>query len=181
MMIIIQHGLFGDWGYNMSKKIFLVLLSLLISVFILNGCVVLEPKNHYPTVLEISEDISAKIVKCFDTKDVDTLKGVFCSKTQSEHNLDDEIKLMFEKYEGKSMSYEVSCAGASGGYKDGEWFDKNITPKIKNWKTDTNKTYIITYFEYLIYDDNQDMIGIVSMSLRDSDGVILSKIGWDEE
>jgi len=157
-------------------KNILVLCNLIIIIFIFNGC----NNNYGMTDNEFSEMKSKEIVRCFDEKDIETLKLMFCEKTETEFNLDGEIQIAFDLYQGISTSYDFYFGGTAGGWKYGEWFDKNITPQIRNIKTDKDKIYKISWFEYLAFDEDENMIGIVRMSLRDSNGNILAKIGWDE-
>lgn len=116
------------------------------------------------------------IVECFDTKDVNALKNMFSESTKEKCNLEEEIQIAFDLYEGKSISYKCVDVGIAGGTKDGEWVDKHIAPNI-SLETDKGNKYEIEFREYLIYKKDETMIGIKKIFLWNADGERLAVIG----
>lgn len=155
------------------------LFSILISVVcILPGC----GFNNKPTESQkTSDEKSIEIVRCFDEKDVNGLKSLFCDKVQTTYNLDDEIQTAFDFYEGKSESYDLNYGGTAGGWEDGECIDEHITPSIKNIRTTSEKEYSIFYTEYTICDYDKKKIGIIYLSLFDENDIPLARISWSKE
>ena len=151
------------------------LFSILISVVcILPGC----GFNNKPTESQkISDEKSIEIVRCFDEKDVNGLKSLFCDKVQTTYNLDDEIQTAFDFYEGKSESYDLNYGGTAGGWDDGECIDEHISPKIENLKTSAGNTYRIPYHEYVIYKENPKCVGITYIRIYNETTKEMVQIG----
>ena len=123
------------------------------------------------------EKMSKEIVRCFDEKDIDVLKSLFCQNTQDNYNLDKEIQNAFDLYEGKSKSYIVTEKSWAGGKDNGEWTDKHFTPQIENIKTDKKEKYCIGYLVYSVYSSDQGRVGICALGLRNSNGEEIARIG----
>lgn len=118
-----------------------------------------------------------EIIQCFDNKDVEGLKSMFCDKMQEDIGLSEKIQNAFNFYEGQSTSYDKTRTSyAGGGMDSGEWIDKHFRPLIDNIKTDEDKEYSISYFEYTIYKYDESQIGIVYLNLVDSNGNLLARI-----
>ena len=101
----------------------------------------LEEDNKY------LDELGAEIVRCFDEKDVEGLKALFCSDEKNGNpELVSEIKYAFSIYEGKSQSFYVTSKSAAGNYTD----DKHFTPHIRI-TTCEGKEYTISFLLYTIY------------------------------
>ena len=155
-------------------KAFYSLCLMVITIFILTGC-----NNDIKLIdsKQSSNDKSKEIVRCFDEKDIEGLKNLFCEEVINSHNLDEEIQQAFDFYEGKSVSYDLYYGGSSGGWDNGVCVDEHITPQIKNLKTDNDKIYRIPYHEYVIYKQNPKCVGITYIRIFDESSDDMVQIG----
>ncbi len=132
----------------------------------------LEADNKY------LDELSAEIVRCFDEKDVEGLKALFCTNEKNGNpELVSEIEYAFSLYEGKSQSFYVTEKSWAGGRRNGEYDDKHFTPEIKEIITDTGRTYSIGYLLYTVYDYDSSKIGINAIGLKDETGEEIAEIG----
>ena len=94
-------------------------------------------------------DKSVEIIRCFDEKDVEGLKSLFCQYSQDNDSIYSEIEEAFNMYEGKSVSFEFRYrGGVSGEWRNGKAVDEHVHPKIENIITDFEKN--ITSFIWII-------------------------------
>ena len=117
------------------KKVWFIFLIIIIMLQC-TGCVTDKSK-------QASNLKSKEIIRCFDEKDVDGLKELFCQNSHDNYNLDEEIQNAMDFYEGKSMSYNLKYGGVAGGYDNGVCVDEHITPEIRDIKTSDGKIYNI--------------------------------------
>ena len=75
------------------KKI-IIYIAFICLIFAMTSCVVDETKKA-------SNEKSIEIIRCFDEKDAEGLKALFCEEVRISHNLDEEIQFAFDLYEGK--------------------------------------------------------------------------------
>lgn len=153
------------------KKLFVILFVALLTICLFAGCGTDNDTKYI-------KDQTAEIVRCFDEKDIDGLKALFCKNTQDNYNLDKEIKNAFDLYEGTSESFRINLQGCwAGGYSDGILDDKHFTPQIEEITTDENKIYSIGYLLYTVYESDHGRVGIVALALRNGEGEEIAKIG----
>ncbi len=132
----------------------------------------LEADNKY------LDELGAEIVRCFDEKDVEGLKALFCTNEKNGNpELVSEIEYAFSLYEGKSQSFNVTDKSCEGGYKDGVYYKKFFTPKIREIITDAGKTYHIELLVYTVYDNDKGKIGINALGLSDWTKNEIAEIG----
>lgn len=164
----IMYGLSGcDY---MKKNLICVLI---ITIFILSSCggrYEIKNSRH-------SDEISEIIISCFDDKDVDKMKDIFCSYVQDMDNLEDEIEDAFDEVEGKVISYNSVYYGSDGSIRDGKWKIKRDQTEIREIETDKGEEFIIKFSEYIIYDEDKDKEGVYFIQLRDKDYNVLCTIG----
>lgn len=123
-----------------------------------------------------------EIVRCFDEKDIEELKLMFCSGSQKYYDLDSESQNAISVYGSKSTSFIISGKTPTGMKCDGKWVDQHYIPLIKNIITESGEEFEIGFCVYKIYDDNTDKVGIGVISLENSEGDELAVIGgydWD--
>ena len=127
--------------------------------------------------------ISDEIVRCFDEKDAEGLKSMFCRNSIVYYDIDSEIQNAFDLYEGESVSYKIySNGGWSGGYDNGICVDKHSTPEIKYIKTNCGKEYTIGFCTYEIYESDAGRVGIGVIGLQDEEGneiAVIGGYGWE--
>ena len=152
------------------KKI-IIYIAFICLIFAMTSCVVDETKKA-------SNEKSIEIIRCFDEKDAEGLKALFCEEVRISHNLDEEIQLAFDLYEGTSETYKFNYAGGTaGGWDNGECIDEHITPRVENLKTSSGKVYRIPYHEYLIYKKNPRCVGITYIRIFDESTGEMVQIG----
>ncbi len=160
----LQCGYVGMRGLDMRK--IMKYLTLFLTICLISGC------NFLKSSLTIYvENISDTIVKCFDEKDIDTLKSLFCDSIKSKNNLDEQIEVAFEKYDGHSISYKVTDKGwKQESIEKGKCVKRNFTPEIENIVTDANNQYSIGFNVYQINERNPSREGVTIIVLSDSNG-----------
>lgn len=166
-------------------KKYLGVFMLLITLF-LTGCSLstesldfdfsTDHSHHLAT--DYSYNLSAEIIRCFNEKDSEDLKSLFCTNTQNYYNIDREILTTFSFYNGISESYSVKNASRMGdGYKDGKMYVEHFSPKITNIVTDTGNIYSIGFTAYSVYDYDPGWVGIGVIALYDSEENVIAVIG----
>ena len=155
----------------MRKTVALFIMVMLICLNF-SGCTMFSSK---PSYLKTQSD---EIVRCFDEKDAESLKNLFCTNSQNYYDLDTEIQNAFDLYDGKSESYKINAKGGwAGGYDDGVCVDRHNSPTIENIKTCEEKEYNISYCVYQIYKDDGGREGIGVIGLYDKEWNLLAGIG----
>ena len=155
----------------------LKLFIIIVGVSLLSSCGIINDLKDSEDELQYTLSQMDKIIMCFDNKDAEGLKLMFCPKKQADPTLEEQILNAYELYEGKSISYSYTRTSmAGGGTDDYKWVDKHYRPLIDNIQTDEGKEYSISYFEYLIYDADPSEIGITYVNLVDSENNLLARI-----
>ncbi len=150
---------------------------LIMSVTLLSSCINLSnkpPKEYDPHNYEHDREIvynqktMKEILRCFDEGDVQGIKSMFSPDIQSKYDLESQIEKAFSLYEGKSLSYgEIRDHGIVTAYtEDGYYTRKRIGAKMKGITTDTDKIYVIDFEKYVLYDEDEDKLGLYKVSLR---------------
>lgn len=97
-----------------------------------------------------ADKIANQIFKCLNNDDVEALKSLFCQNVSKSHNLDGEIKGVFEFFEGEVVSYDDFNVGFSREKVEyGEQILLAIEPWITNIKTDSGKVYEMSFLRML--------------------------------
>jgi hypothetical protein len=112
-----------------------------------------------------------KIAECFNRRDAETLKNMFSKDTLQNFNIDEDIQLAFEQYEGDEILYHegYGFGGAGGATRDenGNKIFYAWIEDLKNMKTNAGKTYLLEYSYVSIDADNPDSIGVNGIALSD--------------
>lgn len=130
--------------------------------------------NAEPSYIKVQSD---EIIRCFDEKDAEGLKALFCQNSIDYYDIDSEIQNAFDLYEGQSVSHTLNLYGWSGGMQEGIWYDKHYTPEIRNIKTNCGKEYTIGFCSYEIYESDAGRVGIGVIGLQDEEGDVIAVIG----
>ena len=130
--------------------------------------------NAEPSYIRVQSD---EIIRCFDEKDAEGLKALFCQNSIDYYDIDSEIQNAFNLYEGQSVSHTLNFYGWSSGMQEGIWYDKHYTPEIRNIKTNCGKEYTIGFCVYEVYEKDEGKVGICVIALRDDNGNQLAAIG----
>ena len=153
------------------KKKFLIML--LIFIFSLTGCMFVKDNTKSE-----SYDKSVEILRCFDEKDVEGLKKLFCQHTKKDTDIDSQIDEAFDFYKGKSLSFKFAYnGGVAGSWRDGKAVDEHIEPEIQDISTELGNTYRIYYHEYLTYEKDEKCVGVTHMIIFDENTDEMIQIG----
>jgi len=150
-----------------------ILVILLIFLCSLIGCMFVKDKTKSE-----SYDKSVEILRCFDEKDVEGLKKLFCQYTRKDLDIDAEIKKAFDFYKGKSVSFKFAYnGGIAGSWRDGKAIDEHIEPEIQDISTELGNIYRIYYHEYLTYEKDEKCVGVTYMIIFDENTDEMIRIG----
>lgn len=170
------------------KKIFLKILIIALTVIIMAGCSVsdLEKKAEaldtlvYLYTTPSGVETAKEVLRCFNEKDSDGLKSLFC-KAISPESLDKQIEKAFNCFKGNYVSHLSISASSSKSVREGKIVKYHTSPFIWKIKTDENTAYDIIIYMYRVNDKNPDYIGISMISLytytSEDETVLTAEIG----
>ena len=141
------------------KKILIILLAT--CLLLGTGCVNLEneEKQH-----------CKEVIRCLSEDDTEGLKNMFCVETQNSKDLDEQIEAGMEFFDGKVLSYNEPICSGGESVTNGKIVEHDYGGDIMKIKTDTGKIYSLMVYEYLVNEDNPDIVGISEIDIYDEDG-----------
>ena len=151
----------------MNKVLINKILIIFLSAYLLFGCT-----NSINSSQNISQHYAQVILDCLKEKvNEDELITLFCKKVNDTHDLKNEIMAVRAFIEGDIISdgewYAMSEAGSL--WKDGEKIESYISPRMKNIETSLNKQYTISFFAYVIYVIDEELVGVTRITIRDTE------------
>lgn len=148
---------------------------LFVTICIISSC------NHSFQKSSYIENLCEDIVFCFDKRDSEALKKMFCDEIQAKLELDSEIKTAFDKYNGTSLSYRVTDNHIDESVmRNGVYIMKRYVPSICDIFTDEEKEYTISFNTYELCDFKPSKEGITILVLYDDRGNQLAVIGGQD-
>ncbi len=166
------------------KKLFILLIS---AILFLCSCSqnkneIYDPHNGGSYTYKINRqdtiNMAENIISYLDNRDRESIKALFAPQTANDYDLDSQIDKIFEIYDGKSISYEITTSGEKGKHiKDGKYLYLRFDCHIKNVQTDNDKNFSISIVRCLVDDDNPDNIGLNKIHLCSADGTNIAPIG----
>ncbi len=142
-------------------KIFRVLSILICVALISTGCV-----SNRINEDDASKEMGELIIEYLNNEDLDGLKSLFSLNTTNSHDLDAEIKEVFEFIDGSIISYDDFSTGSSSeSVRDGRQVLLTASPKIKGVKTDSGKIYMIRFYVYFVCDEDENAVGIDALKI----------------
>lgn len=164
-----NYGYVGIWVSYM-KKVKILILVIIISF--ISACSFNNMKSNY------IDNLSEKIIKCFDERDCEALKELFCDEIKINSELESEITDAFDKYNGISISYNVTDKDLSeSSMRDGKYVMKRYVPLINDIVTDEKNEYVIGFNTYEICEFKPSKEGVTILVLSDGEGNQLAVIG----
>lgn len=165
------------------KKVMVLLTSMIICVF-MTSCNSNEYDPHstgvkaYGIEQENTTDMLETVIKYFDNKDKEALKGLFAPAISENFNLDSQIDKVFGLYDSKSVSYEMGiCEERSSSQRNNRFEYLVFCGELENIQLDNGKTFSIYISRCVVDDENPDNIGLKTIHLRDINGKNLAPIG----
>ena len=166
---------------NFSKPLRAFLCAITITG-LLSGC---SPLPNIPSRLRMLDEetasarkskleISQQVLKCFDEKNADALKSLFCERTQNLTDIDEQIRSGLALISGKTTSFDEHILGL--GYEGSHTSNGRITELERSWdigaiETDENQKFEISVDMYNIYEKDTTREGITRLVITLEDEI----------
>ena len=140
---------------------------------LVSGCMFVNKENEENkdniTPRQYAEKQAEKLMQEIIKKDKEGIKSLFSKQMKQAQGFDKEIEGLLEFIDGEIISYDMPFGNMHGGTtKPGEGYVvQRISGEINNVKTDKGGNYTIGFMSYYIYDENEDLIGINTISVID--------------
>ena len=141
------------------KKIISIFLALVCISF--SGCFFSDYNG--PSATETAK----KVLECFDNDDVEGLKSLFCEDVLTNvDDLDEQIKEIFNLYEGKCVERGTINNPSEKSTRDGEIVYYDTNPFIHDIKTDENEGYYsLKMYIDLVNKKHPERVGVIAITL----------------
>lgn len=151
----------------MKKKNIKKALCLIMTLVIFTGCQIVENINNTHNAAKIATEHVEIVLRCFEEKNAEDLKPLFCSYIADNHDLDEEIQAAFDAFEGKitDKGYWSGVGEVGAQMEDGKLVKQRIAPYLENILTDAGGKYTIRFNEYLIYSEYPELVGVTRISI----------------
>ena len=151
------------------KKWLFVILACLLGVSSA-GCTVSQVLENKADNQKHAEEVSKKLIRYINEKDVDGIEQLFNQYSRNEDKLRKDIEDFFDYIDGEIVDYDINFRGEVGSWiEDGKWLEQEIQTNLENIITDTGTKYYIDFGEYTIYTEDKDKEGMVYLRLCDED------------
>ena len=151
----------------MKKNFPTLLIIILLTITIFTGC----EKPDYINTTEYNKEKTIEILRCFDEEDAEGLKKLFCNKIKDTEELNQQILDAFVFFEGKTISYTQKYSSSeSESLEAGKTVKLRVYPDIQNIKTDKGKSYRIDYYSLIIYEKDNNLVGISKILITNEIG-----------
>ena len=146
---------------------FLAVLLALVMIF-LTGC--FNSSEEYYTPGEIARQQGQDIIHHIQNRDSESLKAMLCENLKSRANIDSEIEELFNFIDGEIISYDEPNGSIQSKSTTPQGTDKlGIHGDVCNIKTSTGKTYVVKFYSYLVYLEEEENVGVASITLFNHD------------
>jgi hypothetical protein len=157
------------------KKLIIICLSLLLS-----GCNSNVQTARQNSNLQIAQDVAQEIINTFIERDEEALYLLLSQAAKDFEKTREQIQEAFDFIDGEIVSYELPNDTGGGGksVEDGIITTENISPRIYNIISCSEKRYRIWFQYYLINEGNRNMEGLdrISVSLVDEKDKIIESV-----
>ncbi len=162
-------------------------------IFFIAGCYYFPNRSFISERLELLEEelfeadtmkqeMTDTIVGYLNNKDIESLKSLFCPKSQGLEDFDKQINAAIDLIDGSIISYDDKLMGSEG--KSTEY--GRITELDRRWGvdeviTDSGKKYEL-YIDYqVIYENDIGKVGIQRLFVENEEGTeVQIGYGWPE-
>jgi len=157
-------------GYCMMKKSLLFIM-IIVMVYVGVSCGIYSSATA-------DKKRSEELLQYLSDKDVEGLKGMFCSKIAKGVTFEDEIEAAMEFFKGKVKSHDPMIGGGnSSAIERGRIIRYEIRPLIRNIETDAGKMYEIKFYSYHIHVEQEDVVGISLLTIKDTETDEIYQVG----
>lgn len=122
----------------------------------------------------VGSRVGLEILRCFDKKDTDSLKELFCFYIENTHDLDSEIKEAFTAVDDIA-AYQHFSIGGEEHVRKGKVVYSNLSSTIPV-KTSSDEKFDIC-FVYMQECKNENRIGLERIAIYDDDNNLICTIG----
>ena len=159
------------------KKYLIIILICLIGISS-SGCAVSQVLENKADNQKHAEEVSKKLIRYINEKDVDGIEQLFNQYSRNEDKLRKDIEDFLDYIDGEIEDYDFNYRGEiSSSIRDGKWTKQETQTQLENIITDTGKKYYqIAFCEYVIYTEDKDKIGIALLTLHDENNKLLCRI-----
>ncbi|MDD3137766.1 MAG: DUF5104 domain-containing protein [Lachnospiraceae bacterium] len=148
----------------MRRNILKLVVFMVAVIIFFNGC-------GGPIVYNYAGVECKKLMKYLSDGDAESLKAMFCEKTQSADDFDEQIQTAMDFFDGKIISWDENVGGGEQkSTRKWKTVMHYISPYITDIKTDTGKTYEILFYDYLVNAEHEDYVGISELHITADDG-----------
>ena len=149
------------------KRYLIIILICLIGISS-SGCAVSQVLENKADNQKHAEEVSKKLIRYINEKDVDGIEQLFNQYSRNEDKLRKDIEDFLDYIDGEIEEYNFNYRGdVSSSIRNGNWTKQETETKLENIITDKEKKYHIYYGEYMIYTEDKDKEGIVYLILYD--------------
>ena len=122
------------------------------------------------------QKIGDEVLRCLGEDDTQGLKDVFCAESQTSKDLENQIQVGMDFFDGKDTSHFDAAVSGGESVRDGETVKQSYSISYNELKTDTGKIYTIIVVGYFIDVNDPDRVGISEIDIYDDEGNVC-KIG----
>ncbi len=147
------------------KKYLIIILICLIGISS-SGCAVSQVLENKADNQKHAEEVSKKLIRYINEKDVDGIEQLFNQYSRNEDKLRKDIEDFLDYIDGEIEEYNFNYRGdVSSSIRNGNWTKQETETKLENIITDTGKRYHIRFREYMIYTEDKDKEGGILLLL----------------
>lgn len=136
--------------------------------------------NTYISTSKEQRIIAEEILNYVSQDDTESLKNMFCKKVLDYHSsIDNDITEAMSFFDGSVTSYDKESRIYDSDeqvIENGKQVKIATSATIKNIKTEKNHIYTIKFYNYLIFEQHPDRVGISEIIITDEKGSVC-KIG----
>ncbi|MDE7293505.1 MAG: DUF5104 domain-containing protein [Oscillospiraceae bacterium] len=164
-----------------------IVLSVTVGVILISGIVALlwggyRFARHIDEKLENSQSavggrMGLEILHCFNEKDSEGLKEMFCDLIKNTHDLDSEIEEAFAVIDKPIISYRPFQIGGEEYRREGVITKSWISADIQNVKISEEERYDVVFSANLVTGKGDVFIGVDRIAIYDDNDNLICTIG----
>ena len=136
---------------------------LLTTLIMITGC-----NTNNVNTDNLAQEHSEKLLELLSNKDVNGIKGMFCDIVSNSSDLDNQINKAMQGVNGKIISYNTPIIASKEHSEHMKQQEIQFSSTICDVNTDTDNTYTIYFYEYLINKEYPEYVGISEIQIVDN-------------